>query len=145
MTTQYNRDIPGARFARGATGMIPLRLDGAPSDGPFRGQTLFRGVRRTEPGDLCRAFGIAEVGFRWELGPGLRGISGDNFARRSDSTASMERVPLRKWTRRPDREDPTRQGVGAIPGLGPDVASGLRETRSVAVNQGRSASRVWRD
>lgn len=90
MTTQYNRDIPGARFARGATGMIPLRLDGAPSDGPFRGQTLFRGVRRTEPGELCRAFGIAEVGFRWELGPGLRGISGDNFARRSDSTASMD-------------------------------------------------------
>jgi hypothetical protein len=86
----YNRDVPGVRFARGFQGHIPLRFEGAP-DGPFRGEAgKWAGVKTTEHGELCRAFGVAEVGFYWELGPGLRGMSAENFARRCSSSARLD-------------------------------------------------------
>ena len=68
-----NREVPGTRFAAGATGTIPLRFEGAP-DGPFRGDNKWRGVKRVDHGELCRAFGVAEVGFRWDLPSSMRGM-----------------------------------------------------------------------
>ena len=77
MSSNFNREIPGTRFANGATGLIPIRFEGAP-DGPFRGDSKWRGVRRVDHGELCRAFGVAEVGFRWDLPSSMRGAGVEN-------------------------------------------------------------------
>jgi hypothetical protein len=74
----FNQRVPGGtRFAAGATGTIPLRFEGAP-DGPFRGENKWRGVRRIDHGELCRAFGVAEVGFHWDLPSAMRGMGVEN-------------------------------------------------------------------
>jgi hypothetical protein len=76
-TSMFNRDIPGVEFARGATGAIPLRFEGAP-DGPFKGEFKMRAIKRLDHESLCRAFGVDVVRFRWDLPHSMHGVGVEN-------------------------------------------------------------------
>lgn len=55
------------------SGTIPLIFEGAP-DGPFAGDVKHRGVRDCEHSTLCRAFGLDQTRFYFDLCSTMRGI-----------------------------------------------------------------------
>lgn len=55
------------------SGQIPVRFDGAPG-GPLEGDTKWRGVRDFEHSTLCRAFGLDQARFYFDLPSTVRGI-----------------------------------------------------------------------
>jgi hypothetical protein len=74
MSNPFNRELPpNVRFANGHTGHVPVRFNGAP-DGPFAGETKFRGVPDFEHSTLCRAFELDPIRFHFDLPSIVRGI-----------------------------------------------------------------------
>lgn len=59
------------------SGQFPVRFDGAPN-GPFEGDTRWRGVRDFEHSTLCRTFGLSESRFYFDLPSTVRGIGPNN-------------------------------------------------------------------
>lgn len=63
-----------SRFA----GAIPVRFEGAPG-GPLEGDGQWRGVRDFEHATLCRAFGLDQARFWFDLPSSVRGV-GSNMS-----------------------------------------------------------------
>lgn len=55
------------------SGQVPVRFDGAP-DGPLAGEGKWRGVRDFEHSTLCRAFGLDQARFYFDLPSSVRGV-----------------------------------------------------------------------
>lgn len=55
------------------SGQIPVRFNGAP-DGPFSGETKWRGVKDFEHATLCRVFQLDPARFYFDLPSTVRGI-----------------------------------------------------------------------
>lgn len=70
-----------SRFYKSSTfaGKIPVRFDGAPN-GPFHGEGKWRGVTDFEHATLCRAFGLSQTGFYFDLPSTVRGIGSNSGA-----------------------------------------------------------------
>jgi hypothetical protein len=60
------------------SGCVPVRLDGAPN-GPLAGLGLWRGVKDFEHATLCRAFGLDQCAYFFDLPSSVRGV-GSNLA-----------------------------------------------------------------
>lgn len=65
------------RRTQSFSGQVPVRFDGAPN-GPFEGDTRWRGVREFEHAHLCRVFGLDPVRFWFDLPSTVRGIGPNN-------------------------------------------------------------------
>jgi hypothetical protein len=67
--------MPSPSFFKSSqfSGTIPVRFEGAPG-GPFAGDAKWRGVRDFEHASLCRAFGLSQTAFFFDLPSTVRGI-----------------------------------------------------------------------
>lgn len=61
------------RTTQSFSGQIPVRFDGAPG-GPLQGEMKFRGVNDFEHATLCRAFGLDQASYYFDLPSSVRGI-----------------------------------------------------------------------
>lgn len=64
------------------SGQTPVRLDGAPY-GPLAGEGRWRGVRSFEHAELCRAFGLDQASYWFDLPSTVRGIGSASGAHSS--------------------------------------------------------------
>jgi len=64
------------------SGQTPVRLDGHPTHGPLVGLGQWRGVRSFEHADLCRAFGLDQASYYFDLPSTCRGIGSSSGAQR---------------------------------------------------------------
>lgn len=68
------RNLPAhaPRATQGFNGLIPVRFEGAP-DSPLQGDGKWRGVPNFEHATLCRAFGLDQARFYFDLPSSVRG------------------------------------------------------------------------
>lgn len=80
---------PHIQFASGFVGQTPVRFSGAP-DGPFRGDEKWSGVPNFEHATLCRAFGLDQARFSFDLPSSVRGIGANQRGHGSASHARYQ-------------------------------------------------------
>lgn len=61
------------RISQSFNGHVPVRFEGLPG-GPFEGDVRWVGVPRFEHADLCRAFGLDQASYSFDLPSSVRGI-----------------------------------------------------------------------
>jgi len=60
------------------SGCIPVRLDGNPKKGPLAGVGMWRGVKDFEHATLCRAFGLDQARFYFDMPSTVRGVGSNS-------------------------------------------------------------------
>ena len=67
------RPPPGASFAQGFTGLIPLEITGSPvHPGPFHCQTKHVAVPSMDDATVLRALGLDPIRFKLDMPPSVR-------------------------------------------------------------------------
>jgi len=79
------------RATQSFSGGIPVRFEGAPG-GPLEGDGKWRGVKDFEHSTLCRAFGLDQARFWFDLPSSVRGVGSSMSGSAGGQRAGRRRV-----------------------------------------------------